>query len=243
MKNQYFGDTYDYIKYILLRQLGSCGKVSTAICWMLTENDDRRDGHRVNYLQEAEAWRIFDPPVFDCLRTAILDRNERNIRVVEESGLLPNTSFYSPFLADGSDERREYFDGFMEFSSGREFLFFDPDNGLEIKSVMYGRRGASRYLFLSEVCQSYSAGCSLLVYQHIPPKPRAPFFDDLATRLMRETGSEAVYVFHTQRVAFFLVPQTSLAGHFEEIAYRVETNWGNLLSVRRYPATRKTVTG
>ena len=42
MKNQYFGDMYDYIKYGLLRQLSGCGKVSLAVCWMLTENDDRR---------------------------------------------------------------------------------------------------------------------------------------------------------------------------------------------------------
>ena len=131
MKNQYFGDIYDYIKYGLLRQLGRCGKVSTAVCWMLTENDDRRDGHRVSYLHDAEAWRVFDPPVFDCLRTAILDRKERNIRVVEKSGLLPNTSFYSPLLTDGSDERQEYFDGFLEFSHGSALVFFDPDNGLE----------------------------------------------------------------------------------------------------------------
>ena len=146
MKNQYFGDIYDYIKYGLLRQLSCCGKVSTAVCWMLTENVDRRDGNRVNYLQEPEAWRAFDPPVFDCLRTAVLARNERNIRTIEDSGLLPNTSFYSPSLTDGPDERRTYFDSFLESSRGKELVFFDPDNGLEIKSVKYGRKGASRYL-------------------------------------------------------------------------------------------------
>ena len=234
MKNQYFGDIYDYIKYGLLRQLSVYGRLSTAVCWMLTENDDGRAGQRVNYLQEPAAWRAFDPPVFDCLRTAVLDRKTRNVRTVEESGLLSNTTFYSPLLTDGFDERKRYFDGFLEFSSGRELAFFDPDNGLEVKSVQYGRKGASRYLFLSEVSQSFSAGHSLVVYQHMPPKPREPFINDLASRLLRETGAESAYVFHTRRMAIALVLQTDQVLRFAEIASRVRRDWAGFLVARRY---------
>ncbi len=236
MKNQYFGDIYDYIKYGLLRQLSCYGKVSTAVCWMLTKNDDKRDGHRVNYLQQPAAWRGFDPPMFDCLRTAVLDRKERDVGVVEKSGLLPNTTFYSHLVTDAPDERCRYFDGFLEFAHGRELIFFDPDNGLEIKSVKYGRKGASRYLFLREVSQSFKAGHSLLVYQHMPPKPREPFIRDLANGLIRETGSELVYVFRTPRVAFFLVPQASQVGRFAKTAFRIQTDWCDLLGTGRYCA-------
>ena len=236
MKNQYFGDLYDYIKYGLLRQLTCHGKVSTAVCWMLTPNGERRDGRLVDYLREPGRWRCFDPAVFDCLRTAVLNLKKRNIRVLENSGLLANTTFYSHLLTDGSDERRRYFDGFLEFSHGRELLFFDPDNGLEVKSVKYGRKGASRYLFLREVSQSFSAGHSLLVYQHMPPKPREPLIRDLASGLIRETGSELVYVFGTPRVAFLLVPQSNQVDQFAGIASRLQTNWSDLLNTRRFPA-------
>ena len=236
MKNQYFGDIYDYIKYGLLRQLTCCGKISTAVCWMLTQNDDRSDGHHVKYLQSPEEWRAFDPPMFDCLRTAVLALKKRDVRVVEQSGLLPNTTFYSHLLTDGSDERRRYFDGLLKFSHGRELLFFDPDNGLEVKSVKYGRKGASRYLFLREVSQSFTAGHSLLVYQHMPPKPREPLIRALASGLIQETGSQLVYVFSTPRVAFFLVPQTSDVRRFAESVSRVQTNMGGLLTTRRYRA-------
>lgn len=242
MKNQYFGDIYDYIKYSLLRQLGGCGEISIAVCWMLTENDDRGDGHRVNYLHKPEVWRSLDPLVFDCLRETVLDRNERNIRAVEESALLTDTIFYSPLLADGSDERRTYFRKFLEISRGRDLVFFDPDNGLEIKSVKYGRKGASRYLFMREVSQSVSAGHSLLVYQHMPPKPREPFISGLASSLILETGSEAVYVFHTQRVAFFLVPGSDQLSQFAQIASRVQINWGSMLSTRRFTEKNATMT-
>ena len=246
MKNQYFGDVYDYIKYGLLRQLNYCGKVSTVVCWMLTENDDRGDGQHVNYLQEPEVWRVYDPPVFDCLRTAVLDRQERNIGAVEESGLLLNTSFYSTLLTDSADERREYFDTFLEFARGKELVFFDPDNGLEVKSVKYGRKGASRYLFLREVSRAFCAGHSLLVYQHMPPKPRDPFINDLASSLMRETGSELVYVFCTRRVAFLLVPQMDHITWLAEIASRVQTNLSGLLDTWQYspkigPTTNRSI--
>ena len=236
MKNQYFGDIYDYIKYGLLRQLNCYGKVSTAVCWMLTQNDEKRDGHRVDYLREPGRWRCFDPTVFDCLRSAVLDLKERNVRVVEKSGLLPNTTFYSHLLTDGSDERRRYFDEFFKLSRGRQLVFFDPDNGLEIKSVKYGRKGASRYLFLREVSQSFSAGHSLLIYQHMPPKPRDPLIRDLASGLVRETSSEVVYVFRTPRVAFFLVPQASQMDWFAKAAHRIQTDWCDVLETGRYPA-------
>ena len=121
-------------------------------------------------------------------------------------------------------------------------VFFDPDNGLEIKSVKYGRKGASRYLFLREVSQSFSAGHSPLVYQHMPPKPREPFIRDLVSSLNRETGSESVYVFHTQRVAFLLVPQSEQLSQFAEIASRVQLIWGGLLSTRRFTVKNGTMT-
>ena len=240
MKNQYFGDMYDYIKYGLLRQLSDYGKVSIAVCWMLTENDDRRDGHRINYLEDTEAWRAFDPTVFDCLRTAVLDRKERNIKVLEDSQLLQNTSFYSHLVTDGPEERGKYFDGFLEFARGRDLVFFDPDNGLEIKSVKYGRKGASRYIYMQEVSKSFTAGHSVFVYQHMPPKPRDPFINDLANSLIQETGAESAYVFYTRRVAFFLLPQINKVDRFAEVASRVQTKWGDQLSIRRYTARNDT---
>ena len=159
MKDQYFGDVHDYIKYGVLRQLLCNGNVSAVVCWMLTQNDGRlSDGRRLSYLTQPGERRDLDPPLFDCLRAAVLDRNERSIKIVEESGLLPNASFYSHLLADASDERRSYFDGLLGFSRGKDLIFFDPDNGLGVKSVPYGRKGSSKYLFLHEVSQLFSAG-------------------------------------------------------------------------------------
>ena len=108
MKNQYFGDIHDYIKYGLLRQLSCHGKLSTAVCWMLTQNNARQDGRSIAYLREPESWRRFDPPLFDCLRSAVLDHELRNVEIVEKSGLLTNSLFYSTLLSDCSADRDNY---------------------------------------------------------------------------------------------------------------------------------------
>ena len=236
MKNQYFGDIYDYFKYSLLRQLNHYGRISTSVCWMLTENKDSREGHRVNYLREPTLWRDFDPQLYDCLRNAVLDRMERHVKVIEKSGLLSNTIFYSKLLTDPTDERSRYFEGFLKAASGRELVFFDPDNGLEVKSVKYGQKGASRYVFRSEISKSFKAGHSILIYQHMPPKPRDPLIRELASGLIREAGSELVYAFRTPRVAFFLVPQTNLVDQFDKVVDRIQTVWFDVLDTDRYPA-------
>ena len=44
MKDQYFGDVNDYLKYGLLRALQSQGDLKLLVAWMLTPNDARSDG-------------------------------------------------------------------------------------------------------------------------------------------------------------------------------------------------------
>lgn len=234
MKNQYFGDIYDYLKYGLLRQLSCYGQVSTAICWMLTEDDGRRDGHRIDYLYQPEKWSKFDPALFKHLRRQILERKLRNVRAIEERHLLPNSRFYSDGLTDDPTERHRYFEKFLEFARVAALVFFDPDTGVEVKSVKYGRKGSSRYLFWDEVEQAFSAGHSLLVYQHMPPKPRQPLLGSLVCGLARSTHAGLVYVYRTKRVSFLLVPQTAQIEHFNRAASRVRATWGGILEIDQH---------
>jgi hypothetical protein len=234
MKNQYFGDIYDYVKYGLLRQLSCHGTLSTAVCWMLTQNNERQDGHRVDYLREPEKWRRFDSPLFDCLRMAVLDRKVRNVDVIENSGLLSNSRFYSKLLTDSFTERSNYFDEFRNFAQGAELVFFDPDNGLEVRSVKRGKKGSSRYLFWEEMAGTFSAGHSLLVYQHMPPKPRDPFVSGLVGGIAHRTGVNLVQVYRTRRVAFFLIPQLTHVEQFKEAALRIQVKWGDLVEVEQH---------
>ena len=233
MKNQYFGDVYDYIKYGLLRRLSCEGEVSTVLCWMLTHDDGGQDGRRNSYLEEHIKWRALDLPVFDCLIAAV-DRDERDTRIIEISGLLPNTRFYARYLTDNPDERKAYFDEFFKFSRNRALVCFDPDNGLEVKSVEYGRQRSSKYLYMHEASQAFKKGHSLLIYQHMQRRVWDKFIEELANDLLNETRSEVVHVFRASSAAFLLVHQPDHQEQFTKAASQIKADWTNLLETRRY---------
>lgn len=44
MKNQYFGDINDYLKYGLLRVIAKKTGLRVAVCWMPTPDDGHTDG-------------------------------------------------------------------------------------------------------------------------------------------------------------------------------------------------------
>lgn len=231
MKNCYFGDIYDYIKYALLRQLTDSGRTSSAVCWMLTEDDGGSDGRRTNYLREPEKWASPDPELFDFLRRQVLEREIRNVRAIERSDLLPNCHFYSRTLTDDRVQRQRYFDKFMEFAHQAQLVFFDPDNGIEVKSVGYGRRKSSKYLYWNEIELAFHANHSLLIYQHLPPKPRRPYIRHITRRLIQMCRGNPVHVIRTGRVAFLLVPQRDNIPELRKTVRALEKRWGGILLV------------
>jgi hypothetical protein len=83
MKNQYVGDINDYRKYGLLRLLSGNESLSTAICWMLTVNDERTDGKFIDYLSNSSEWRDYDPELFDVLQNIVLEKKIRNVSEIE----------------------------------------------------------------------------------------------------------------------------------------------------------------
>jgi len=207
MKNQYFGDVNDYIKYGLLRALSNGGKVSLSVCWMLTLNDGRNDGKFTDYLQKPEKWRKFDPTLFDQLREHFDNSSYRNISVIESSPLLPNTRFNNNLLTDDAIERQRYFEKFLEFSKSVVIVFFDPDNGLEVKSKRCGNKGSNKYLYWNELVATTKAGHSALIYQHYPREKHKPYITRISGMIRERTCLENVIAFPTPRMVFFLAVQ------------------------------------
>ncbi len=234
MKNRYFGDVYDYIKYALLRQLIGREGTSTAVCWMLTEDDNGKDGRNIAYLEQPEKWSSFDNTVYDFLRRQVVEERNRSIRAIEKSNLLPSCRFYRRKLTDDLSQRQHYFDQFLRFARGAEFVFFDPDNGVEVKSVKYGRRNSSKYLFWSEIERAHRAYRSLLIYQHLPPKPRRPLINQVAETLLQVCRSSVVFSIRASKVVFFLVPGRDILPRFRNSLSVVGRTWGGTLTVSEH---------
>ncbi len=49
MKNQYVGDVNDYLKYGLIRTLVKGRHLKAGVFWMLTDDDKRGDGEKIEY--------------------------------------------------------------------------------------------------------------------------------------------------------------------------------------------------
>ncbi|MBN1675251.1 MAG: hypothetical protein JXR37_29695 [Kiritimatiellae bacterium] len=213
MKNQYFGDINDYWKYALLRRLPS--GIRTTVCWMLTPDDGGPDGRKLAYLGQSHKYRSHDPELYDflCARVA---QGLRNVATIEESALVPNCNFYSRILSDSGAERRAYFAGLSQACAGRELVFFDPDNGLEVNSVRYGRKHSARYLYFQEIADLYAAGLSLLIFQFFPRENHARYIERRAAELRSFCHGAAINPLQTTDVVYFLVrhPDSCLPARF-----------------------------
>lgn len=232
MKNQYYGDINDFKKYSLIRHLVGDGEMLTAVCWALTKNDERQDGSRINYLKEPSKWRRYDPVVFDKLRSDIIVKGERNVESIERSYFFSTCRFFNHSLADGEQERNIFFQEFEAFSQRTSLIFFDPDNGIEIKSVPRGTSNSSKYIYWEEIKEFYESGKSILIYQHFPRRNREHFIGSITSGVFEWIGSTLVFLYVTSNVLFLLIPQKEHEAYFRRKNRLIARKWKNLIVVK-----------
>jgi hypothetical protein len=128
VKNQYFGDVKDYLKYGLLRCFAASG-LELGVCWLLTRDDGSTDGSDRRYLEQP-SWREHDPALYDFLLAACAKPSGRTVSNLEASGLL-QARFFSEFIPELDTARDAAFQRAGEQLAGSHLLFFDPDVGIE----------------------------------------------------------------------------------------------------------------
>lgn len=234
MKNQYFGDINDFRKLGLLRALTDKGKISAGVCWMMTPEDGSQDGKFVDYLWNPVRWRNYDPELFDELREAVAVNGVRRVSVVEESNLLPQSRFFCEMLSDNLEARKLYFESFRSIASECDLIFFDPDNGMEVKTKPKGCKDSSKYLYWSELVDAFLTGKPVLVYQHFPRLKRDVFISEMARELADRTGATAVYSFRTASVVFFLILPETRPSIDEQFISSVIRIWHGQIGVQEH---------
>ena len=171
MKNQYFGDLNDFRKFGLIRSLTGFGELSTAVCWMLTPDDCTTDGKFIDYLQQPAEYRHLDLELFDKLKYYVSAAGERRLSAVDEARILPSAKCYSEVLPDDANGRRNYFLSFWKLAEGCDLIFFDPDNGMEVKSKPSGKAGSSKYLYWPELVQACTSS-NEVDWSYVKVKPQ-----------------------------------------------------------------------
>ena len=201
VKVQYFGDVNDYRKFALLRLLSRQFKIG--VCWMLTEPDGSAQGANRSYLKQPKVWSAYDPELFELLKKVPETPQLSDLQRIETAGIVRNTAFFNEFVPNSRTERNSFHTRCMDAFADRDLVFFDPDNGLEVKSATGKKR--SKYVLLDEVADDYGAGRSVLVYQHHGKTlPHRAFVKEKAAKLRAVLADASVSAFDTPHVVFLL---------------------------------------
>lgn len=180
---------------------------SVAVCWMLTPDDGGPDGRKNRYIDQPKKYRDQDPELFDFLKRS-LDSGVRDVMAFETSGLLRNSRFFSDLLTDDRTEREKYFQTLIsDISRDADLTFFDPDNGLEIKSTKKGNKDSSKFLYFDEVKVCYDLGRSLLIFQHFPRMNHSAYTVSRVQQLQTTCPTSNITTYTTTNVVYFLLGQ------------------------------------
>jgi hypothetical protein len=232
VKHQYFGDINDYRKYGLLRCIADVAGLPVGVLWFLTADDGRSDGEIRRYLREPRQWRHHDPALHDKLTKLLEPEIVRNVDHAEAWDLVPASRYFNEKITDDPEARSRYVAAAAETLAHCPLLFLDPDNGIEVKSVRYGTKNSSKYVYWRELAALYERGHSLLVYQHYPRIKRLVFEDALVAQFHRRMGACEVAVFSSAHVGFFLVLQDGHASSLPSIGAAVDKRWGEQLQFK-----------
>jgi len=225
MKDQYFGDINDYRKYGLLRSIIGAGELRLLVVWMRTPDDGSTDGKFVSYLRHPGKWSSHDPVLFEKIKDLLAHEQERRVSLIEDTGLLPKAEYFSAPVPDSASARSSWFRSLAERAQGSDFIFLDPDNGLEVKSKPYGRKDSSKFIYRREVEALWSSGKSLLIYQHFIREKRFNFIQRMLEALRSATQGSFVEAFSTPHVVFLMALQPEHQRFHEAIVSSVQESW------------------
>lgn len=231
MKNQYFGDVNDYLKYGLIRALLAPANLGLFVGWMLTPDDGSSDGKFRRYVMEPECWRHHDPTLYAHLSESLAGAPSPAVALIEQADVLPGARYFSELVPDDRWARGLWAQRLVSAARGSDLVFLDPDNGFEIPSKPLGRKDSSKYVAWHEVECLWDAGSSVLVYQHFPHEQRSIFTSRLAAELATRTGAAFVEAFSTRYVLFLLASQQRHADVFEQAIAGHLPRWEGQIAV------------
>jgi hypothetical protein len=224
VKDQYFGDQTDFIKYGILQAFALSDDIDLFVHWAKTPNDESSDGNRTRYLAKPELWRHFNPRIFDMLRSE-LAANRRSLRSVEQNGILPRTAFCFDEWSQHPQRRVDSLAEFLAPAARPGLVFLDPDNGLSTPRIVPHSPVARKYVFPEEIQYVWEGGHSLAIYQHYPRVPRLPYLTGQLNRMEGLIGHYAGAVVNTSHVAFLFCFQANHAESGLRIAREAGAHW------------------
>jgi hypothetical protein len=224
VQDQYTADVNDYFKYSLLRAIQARRPGPLAVCWMLVPDDGGEDGRKLGYLDQEERYRPIDGPLFDALRDLVANERRTTARV-EAADLLPRAIYCRKVIPRPAADRAAVMESFLVDAPADALVFFDPDNGFEVPSVVRRTVRSPKHVYWDEVQATADHGRPVVVYQHFARRARDAHLTALLSRSREELPDHVPLGVRGRHGAFIGAAAddhdaAALAAAFEEVARR-----------------------
>ena len=226
MKNQYFGDFGDYQKFSFLKTLRDIGGFQITVHWMKTLDDGGTDGKRIGYLDKEHIWASFDKDIFAFIKGHIAQK-KRDLALYEQSTHALGIKFLSEHI-ESPKKRLELLDRICKDKES-DLIFFDPDNGIEVKST--SPKTIHKYVLWSDINTAFDSGKSVLVYQHFSRKNRDLFIQEKLAEFKNHFEMD-VFAIKVKHSVYFLLVQSSYLQRVRQSLAEYSNIWSSLVSVR-----------
>ena len=225
MKDQYFGDFGDYQKFSLLKLLRDTGGFKITVHWMKTKNDGGTDGKHITYLNDPATWNSYDKEIYDFLKHHV-GRKKRNLALFEESAHASAINFIHDHIED-PQKRLKVLDKLSRDKSSN-LIFFDPDNGIEVKST--NSKNVHKYVLWRDIEIAYASGKSILIYQHFSRKNREVFVQEKLQEIKSHLKVN-VFAVKVKHSVYFLLAQEKHKAKIKKSLATYKSTWRDLVSV------------
>lgn len=219
MKDQYFGDFGDYQKISLLRNLRETN-LSILVHWMKTSDDGSSDGRHVSYLNNPKIWMDYEPDIFEYIKQKIV-KNKRSLIYIENSVFCKKIDFLNKKIENIKDRSLTLK---STIESSADLVFFDPDNGIEVKSTNPGN--IHKYVTWKEIIETYKSGKSVFIYQHFSRSNRDEFTQNKLKEIREKIGKEAIAL-RVRHSVYFVIPQSKHKSIIDLSLQKFVKTWGH----------------
>ncbi|MFC2139204.1 hypothetical protein ACFLR4_00960 [Bacteroidota bacterium] len=192
---------------------------------MLTPDDGSNDGSKQSYLSNPKRWAEHDKSLYYSIYKLVLLENHNKLSLLENTNILLGSSFYSEIVLDYSAARNIWFDNLQLNMENADLIFFDPDNGIEVKSKPYGSKDSSKYIYWKEIEAVWERGKSLIIYQHFPREKREVYLERMLNELQAHAPGAYVDSFNTSNVAFLTALQPAHKFFYKNLVADLNKNW------------------
>jgi hypothetical protein len=223
MRNQYIGDSIDYVKYCLLRIFINHGS-TLGVNWYLNSDNtavEIIDGTILDE-QDIPADREFFSELKELTSVKV-----RKITDVEQSNLLPGTVYFGEMIDKGVDETARYEEQRSLWNNSAlrkladcSLVYLDPDEGIVTSKDEHKASELNCYATYDEILEYYKRGQSVIIFQNgegITDESMRELIFDLAAHL--EVNPEIIHVllydqFHKHY--YLIIPAKQESDTFKE---------------------------